>query len=522
MKQKYEQNAQSKEHQSLKSEIVLSGNASSTPDLKLISKSYFFELYEYLIMKVYFTIPFYPLLKPETLRVDFKLSKYLLYCTVEKLTDLFQISWMSYGLSFGIISLWASVISEKELDFQLAFMYSYPIIGLLVLTLLYIYFRIVYRRVVPKITEKNYMEYKDIDKYNQHNATATFLNYPVYVDNIMNDENSINSSSTIHKMIHSRSSNLYENNFIFGASGANILFNIMQSIFLIHTFWSCVMVVKSIPLFKNDKSISNTLIILGYFLVVIYGLIYSYLTAITMRWFTVISSIEMKKNDTCLKKTIEEQTQESVKISESIFLSFKKLYYDMKIKTITVGKDREQNKFNILNKPALKRFITRIVLKFKGFDFENYNEDVVDSTTLTISVSNELKPFLRMTGNIMTDNEIDFMLHFIENYEKFSNSKILTLNDLQEIWAVMIHFSILKAEEIFIFVFGRYYEERPELENTNTLTETSINDFFIWYKDYFTQIQIEYIEREISLLSKEISLDSFISLITSMRRYNEN
>lgn len=64
-------------------------------------------------------------------------------------------------------------------------MTAFPLIGLLVAVLLYVYMRVIYRRVVVEVNENNHMEFTDLEHFHQQYATGNFLNYPLYIDNVM-------------------------------------------------------------------------------------------------------------------------------------------------------------------------------------------------------------------------------------------------------------------------------------------------------------------------------------------------
>jgi hypothetical protein len=62
-------------------------------------------------------------------------------------------------------------------------MLCFPIIGLITTICIYIYMRIIYRRVISTVDTNNHMEFKDLESFNQKYALNNFLNYPVYIDN---------------------------------------------------------------------------------------------------------------------------------------------------------------------------------------------------------------------------------------------------------------------------------------------------------------------------------------------------
>jgi len=57
----------------------------------------------------------------------------------------------------------------------------------------------------------------------------------------------------------------------------------------------------------------------------------SFLTAVIIKWFTVLSNIEMKRNEKNVKKVIAKQTLEANKKAESVYKSFQLLFLQYKI-----------------------------------------------------------------------------------------------------------------------------------------------------------------------------------------------
>lgn len=58
-----------------------------------------------------------------------------------------------------------------------------PLIGIIISIILYIYMRIVYRRVVPEINENNYMCYNNnVANFNLEYASGDFEAFPDYID----------------------------------------------------------------------------------------------------------------------------------------------------------------------------------------------------------------------------------------------------------------------------------------------------------------------------------------------------
>ena len=78
----------------------------------------------------------------------------------------------------------------------------------------------------------------------------------------------------------------------------------------------------------------------------------------------------MKKNEKCLKKAINYQLKKAAEISNSIFISFKKLYFDMKTNSKKLN-DLENS--NLSHESSKKSVIDRLLdtnlIRFKRFKF---------------------------------------------------------------------------------------------------------------------------------------------------------
>ena len=545
-----EKKSKSFKHTRQKYEKQCKNTDDSGNSLKVNSKLAFsyFEMFEFLILKTYFIVPFFPVFKPSVLKSNFSMSRYLKLCLLEKLNMLFKLSWTAWIISLVLILVWNVCISGLTFNYQLIILSCSPILGILLLIFMYMYFKTIYRRIVPTINNENYTEYKDLEEYNQNYATEKFLNYPLYLETIINKpEESRISKINYHSHIHGRTSSFYEDIIAFGASGFFIFFNIFQSIFLGFVLWITYVGVTIIPGLWKEYTDSNGKIyeystgvkVVVIIATIIYILLYSYLVAITLRWYTVISSVEMKRNEKCLNETIEEEIKNNSDMAESIFKSFKRIYFDMNLKSKDF-KD-SSNKINTLNKPILTKMLISVILKFKSIQsleelnkYQNDDSERLISKSnaeanlkieLSISISNEMKLFLKTAGNNMTNDDIDYMLHMIENFDQYKSTQEVTQSQLFEIWAVITNFSTLKPENIVNFVFTQYFNERIELLNTNTLTEEGFLEFFRWYQEYFSSSNMEFIERQVSLMThknKEISIDFFVSGIMNMRMYHRN
>ncbi len=82
---------------------------------------------------------------------------------------------------------------------------------------------------------------------------------------------------------------MYEDQILFGATGFSLIINTIQTFGLTFVFWSLLLFVKHytviLALYGN---ITYAFIIPG---LVLYTMVYSYLLSISLRWFTILSSV---------------------------------------------------------------------------------------------------------------------------------------------------------------------------------------------------------------------------------------
>ena len=133
----------------------------------------------------------------------------------------------------------------------------------------------------------------------------------------------------------------------------------------------------------------------------------------------------MKRDDKCIDKMIKTEMKKTAEISNSIVNSFKKIFFDVKNRQKTpdqISKQEDEsssqliaeNSDNILNpkfqlnSENMRQFI---IVNFNRFKKEN---------SASLNIKYELKPFLKSCGNILNDEEIDFLLYIIG---KGKNSK---------------------------------------------------------------------------------------------------
>ncbi len=73
---------------------------------------------DYLILKTYFIVPYFPVFKPSTLRRDFNFAVYIKYCLLEKLRYLFKFSWTCWIFFMFAIFLWSVVVVPNTIEFS--------------------------------------------------------------------------------------------------------------------------------------------------------------------------------------------------------------------------------------------------------------------------------------------------------------------------------------------------------------------------------------------------------------------
>lgn len=502
---------------------------------KKISNKYFYELMEYLVMKTYFIVPFFPLFKPGTLRNDFKLSEYLSISMGKSIIQIFEINFYSYILLFTKIIL--LTVFNSRLN-QIIYIYTYPTISCISLILIYVYLKIVYRRIIPVVNQKNMNDFKDLNDINQCESTSNFTNYPLYIDRLLNNKEKIEEFEGIPHVFNGKISNFYDDIIIFGKIFFDFLMTIFRMIVLLNILW----IFKTTSfIFKEYSSFQNNLLInINISLLPIYFILSLFLIGISMKRYVILSNIEMSRNDETVRKTIDFHSKEQGKCADEIVNKFKKIYYDMQIKSIMICDDRspikkrEIKKFNLLKGSSLCKMIDKVVLKYKGYDVDYSNneivkfiEDNIDFSYLNIGVKSDLKPFLKSIGNNFTDIEVDRMLYYIQDYENLYKEKKMSIGNLKEIWAVVMHFSSINLEDLILYVISKYYEERPELEESYTFDLFQLSEFMRWYKEYFSIEDMNFLLKELEEVNKHnhneaISVDGIISLVLGMRKYYYN
>jgi hypothetical protein len=135
---------------------------------------------DYLIMKTYFTVPYFPVFKSSTLRKDFNMAVYFRYCLLDKLRLFFKISWTSWFFAIISIFLWSVLIVPSSVEFSTYFMTLIPILGLIISHLIYSYMKKIFRSVVS-FDIKDLPSFKDVEYYSNNIMDDRLLQYPAYI-----------------------------------------------------------------------------------------------------------------------------------------------------------------------------------------------------------------------------------------------------------------------------------------------------------------------------------------------------
>jgi len=471
------------------------------------------ESFEYLVLKRFFFIPLFPIFKASSFRKEMNFSIYLKKSLIEKLRLYFKFSWTSWFILLVTIMFWNVFISGAKAKTLLFLLIILPIIGILITALIYIYCKSIYRKVVEKISQNNIANYQDVD-YNSNSALQS-LSHPKYLLNLIQDEKEMeemNKPDNFHIHFHQRPSSLYENLIPFGISGFHILINIIQSICLIFICWGVITFGKHLSVIREKyNKLGLILFIIGS---IVYFFIQGFISAFALKWYCIIDSIEMRRNEKCVKKMINHHLYHSGKIAESIFQNFKKIYFDMKINKEEDIEDQifiDQEKKNELELgyPHLQEMIRTCVYRYTKSEDEK----------VTIDIEKDLIPFLKTLGNNLTENEIEFMLHLIQNFHSFKGQ--LSIINLFNIYGAILHFRKQNPLEIIKFVMSSYYKSNKSNNKSREtyMTYNAIESFVNTYHKFFTKEENEFIKEQCSYLGESFTLDALMINILSLRQY---
>ena len=473
------------------------------------------ENFEYLIMKRFFFIPLFPVFKSFSFRKEMNFSIYLKKCLIEKLRLFFKFSWTSWILLLISIMFWNVFICDNSVKNTLIFLMIIPFLGLLFSFLLFLYTKNFYRKIIEPINQDNISDFQDVD-YNSNSALQS-MGYPKYLLNLIQDEKEMEdlnkNVSFLHINFHQRPPSIYENLMIFGISGFPFLLNLIQSICIIFIAWSVITFSKHFNKIEDKYSKLSYIFLIGG--CIIYFILQGFLSTLILKYYTIIDSIEMKRNEKCVKKMINNHLYHSGKISEQIFKNFKRIYFDMKINSKhEIIEDQIFNNINNERENELSLTYRHLQNMIKTC-VERYTKKTGENAV--IDIENDLMPFLKTLGNNLTNSDIEFMLYLIQNFKNFKGK--LTIENLSDIYGAILHFRKLTPLQIVNFVFDNFYKNNPQYFRESHFTYQSIELFINNYHKFFNDEQIEFIKEQCRYLGESFTLDSLMINILSLRQF---
>ena len=366
--------------------------------------------------------------------------------------------------------------------------------------------------------------YQDIE-YNS-NSMLQFPGHPVYLWNLIQQEQEMKElnkkSLSLHEHVHQRPPSLYENLLLGGASAFAFMFNVIQTCSLLFIAWGIILFAKHYSYILTAYS-KVTVLLITIPLFFIYLALYIYITACVLKWNAIVSSIEMNRNEKNVKKMVHYHIKKASRISDEIFLIFKRIYYDMK-----VNKKQHSHMINdnILMEDDFKPLHTNNSESELKLGFQHL-QDIIKMNMLRytgkekdngmIDIKEDLLPFIKSFGNSLNAKEIEFMLHMISNFDEFKGK--ICVNDLFDICGAILHFRTKRPMEIFTFVFDTFYKNDPQHYKDISLSFQKINLFIGNYKEYFNEEQITFIKDQCLYYNDSVPFDSLISSIISFRQY---
>ena len=504
------------------------------------NNSNYINAFEYLLLKRYFFIPLFPVLKCSSLKPEMKFYVYLEDCLLKKLRHFFKLSWTSWISTIIVIMFWNVFVWNMKIFPSTIFIFLSPFLGITVTYLIYVYIKSIYRKVVVSINKENMNDFKDFDYYK--NDIFESMGFPKYLNDIIYNEEQSNkireNKYSLHEHLNNRPPNLYENLIVFGHSGLYFLLNLIQCINVLFICWQ----IAIFGHFAEDIAIAYTNI-MYFFLIcctVAYVFLQLFFTILTLKWLTIIDSIEMNRNEKCLKKMVNKHLKRAGELSNNILMNFKKIYFNMIFKKNDETPGNEKEKFdekqqlidneslnedfeinnnndeNRKSKEKDKEEFKLVYENLKDILRLNFNRFKKSRNDNTIEIKSELKPFLKSCGNFLTEKEINFLLHLLENSS--NNKATLNLDQLIFLCGCILHFQAQKPSEIIKYVIDQYYKKNPQYYKGKTMKWENI-ELFLNYYDYFTKNEIDFIKEECDYIGNEFTLDGFISCVLSPSQY---
>ena len=507
------------------------------------NNSNYINAFEYLLLKRYFFIPLFPVLKCSSLKPEMKFYVYLEDCLLKKLRHFFKLSWTSWISTIIVIMFWNVFVWNMKIFPSTIFIFLSPFLGITVTYLIYVYIKSIYRKVVVSINKENMNDFKDFDYYK--NDIFESMGFPKYLNDIIYNEEQSNkireNKYSLHEHLNNRPPNLYENLIVFGHSGLYFLLNLIQCINVLFICWQ----IAIFGHFAEDIAIAYTNI-MYFFLIcctVAYVFLQLFFTILTLKWLTIIDSIEMNRNEKCLKKMVNKHLKRAGELSNNILMNFKKIYFNMIFKKNDETPGNEKEKFdekqqlidneslnedfeinnnndeNRKSKEKDKEEFKLVYENLKDILRLNFNRFKKSRNDNTIEIKSELKPFLKSCGNFLTEKEINFLLHLLENSSNYNGT--LNLDQLIFLCGCILHFQAQKPSEIIKYVIDQYYKKNPQYYKGKTMKWENI-ELFLNYYDYFTKNEIDFIKEQCDYIGNEFTLDGFISCVLSPSQFYAN
>lgn len=153
------------------------------------------ETFEFFLLKRFFFVPLFPVLKSSSLREELKFSGYLEQCLLKKLRLFFKISWTSWVSLIVILMFWNVFIIPSSVKTSTIFIMLIPLLGILMSMILYFYSHHIYRNVVGEVTEETLNDYQKIN-FSSNDIFQTMC-YPKYLLKYIHDESEINKAKKV-------------------------------------------------------------------------------------------------------------------------------------------------------------------------------------------------------------------------------------------------------------------------------------------------------------------------------------
>jgi len=202
-------------------------------------------------------------------------------------------------------------------------------------------------------------------------------------------------------------------------------------------------------------------------------------------------------------------------ISQTISYNFKKIFYDN-----FYEKDFNNSPFK-LSITNFQKKLNFYVRRFKGI-LKKERNPIEEHEIIEFDIKTELPYFLNSCGMELNEEEMDFILHISGEKGNLITGK-LDHKQLDDIWAGINYFCSKPTHEIVRETFENYFgnEDIGKLgPGSSNFNEKKITDFLLYYRDYFTEENIEFMQEEIQYLGNRFSLDSFIFRILGYSSLN--